>query len=176
MNRIEPIKDVLNLHTAAADLSELLALHSNYDIRYGIPDKHPLLAHDPDVIYTGLLAASANVSPGVCQYWIAFDDEKAVGLAALEILIDSPEYVPIEYPRFNIFVCDPHRNKGIGSLAIITCLKTAVLEFGGFAWTSVKHHDKRYQKLVLSAGFIPLKIIELETVYTYSWNGQNPGG
>lgn len=169
---IVPLPDVMNLYALAADLSRLLVRPDNADIEYEFRNTYNRYTGDLDKVFDNLTLASADCRPGVRHQWVVFAGETAVGMSVVRLSDETPETIPENYPNVSLFVCEPFRKSKIGTRAVQTCLHTVRLEFGGFAWTVVKHHNKASQRLMLSAGFVPEIIRDIDTVYTYSRSNQ----
>ena len=166
--RVERIQHVLNLRAAAQSLSELLKHPANSDVQYEFPATYERYTGDIGSVADNLALASADCSTGKKQQWIMFAGEQAVGMSVVRKTETVPELIPKDIPNVSLFVCFPFRNGGIGKLAMSACIETVNLQFGGAAWASVKHHNRPSQRLVLSAGFRPVTIADLETIYSYN--------
>jgi hypothetical protein len=169
MNTVRNISEVNDLLPVASDFTDLLIRNDNADIALEFPGSVARYSGNVENVLGNLLETREGCVPGIRQQFIAFAGERAVGIAAIRFADDTqlPEGIDSSWPNYSGFVCNPYRNRGLGTLSALEGLRVVDSQFGGKAWTKVKKTNISSHKMVTRAGFVVVGEDADSNLYTY---------
>jgi hypothetical protein len=169
VNKIRSITEVNNLGQVASDLDMLLSISANSDIKAEFPETVTRYTADGniDVVEANLRASALECVPGVRQQFITFAGGQAVGMSVVRLVDNPPIGIDPFWPNVSVLICNPYRGNGLGGLAMSTNRTTIAEQFHGNAWTRVKKTNTPSKRMVIRAGFVPLREDDRHIFYTY---------
>lgn len=172
MKSIQYLPEVEHIDHVATNLSTLLKSPKNRDIEIHFSKTVQRYGGTFKEAADNLREAASICETGKRAHFIAFWGTTAVGMSIVTNQVEAPEGVDSAWPNISGFVLNPYRQMGLGRMAMQRRMEVVDSDFGGHAWTQVRHGNTPAEKLVLEAGFektdIPAPGGIYQSVYLYS--------
>jgi GNAT superfamily N-acetyltransferase len=151
--RVIRVPEVADLKQAAKDLSYLTHRRENADISEEFPGILDDFGSGEDIAHQSLKSFSSVFERGVCETFIAFAGETAVGLSIVRTSYFPPHAVDPESPYISMFVARPYRRMGLGRLSLQANLDAVREDFGQKAWALIRNTNLPSIAMMTDAGF-----------------------
>jgi hypothetical protein len=155
--RVESLAEVEDLSSVATDFKDhFTASYYNDDIIDEFPSSDIYANESLDEAVTSLRELQAIDKPSVCQRFVTFAGNRAVGLALIAKVEDRsiPIGVKPEAPTLSYFICNPYRQRGLGRLTLEHLLTVADEQFDNMAWAAIGRSNLISQRMVANAGLV----------------------
>lgn len=167
MSEIIPFRSIKDFRPIARDFHELLNLPENADIALDFPESVARYANDLEQSAQELALVADQCEDGAYEQSIIYDGMRAVGLATIQRVDDTPEAVPSGTPNISEFICRPHRGLGLGQLSLRHHLDIIDHRFEGIAFAEVRRENEIPQHIVEKLGLVAVSADKKYIQYLY---------